>query len=393
MRKYRICIKTKYRKGIFIPTFIVWFSTEILFNTTLKSILGVEIQRCNDFFAWLVFVLLFFQIFFINKYKKEEIIPIILVSIVFIIATVRADNRVVLSAWMFVVAARDISLKKVIKFAYYILIIMIMLVILLFMSGIIEDKTMIRYPEYTIRHSLGFSHPNQLGLRVFQLVLCHLYLRKNIINLVDILFIVSAAIFCKVVPNSQTAYGSLIILVVLVLIYQIIKNNNNLYIKVYTVCMLSIAICSNILSVVFGILDLRKIPILLDIDLFLSSRFSVTHDVYKIYGITLWGQKVYVTDTERQLVGITKKLFLDNAYMSLLIRFGIASLLIFSVAYYFQMKREIIKGDYMLVIIFCLYSIYGVMETGLYSLTHNIFLIALSDVIYCVKTKMVNREM
>ena len=46
------------------------------------------------------------------------------------------------------------------------------------------------------------------------------------------------------------------------------------------------------------------------------------------------------------------------------------------------MKAMTAKKKYVLVIILFLYSLYGAMEPALYMITHNIFLIAFSEILY-----------
>jgi hypothetical protein len=41
-----------------------------------------------------------------------------------------------------------------------------------------------------------------------------------------------------------------------------------------------------------------------------------------------------------------------------------------------------VRKEYVLVIILFLYSLYGIMENGLYMVTQNIFLIAFSDLLF-----------
>ena len=46
------------------------------------------------------------------------------------------------------------------------------------------------------------------------------------------------------------------------------------------------------------------------------------------------------------------------------------------------MREMIVQKQYVFVIILFLYALYGTMESGLYQITHNIFLIAFAVLLY-----------
>lgn len=49
-------------KSLYMYIFIFWYSTEILFNSTLDNILGVSVDNISNLIAWMVFGLLMLQI-------------------------------------------------------------------------------------------------------------------------------------------------------------------------------------------------------------------------------------------------------------------------------------------------------------------------------------------
>ena len=48
-------------KSLYMYIFIFWYSTEILFNSTLDNILGVSVDNISNLIAWMVFGLLMLQ--------------------------------------------------------------------------------------------------------------------------------------------------------------------------------------------------------------------------------------------------------------------------------------------------------------------------------------------
>ncbi len=372
--------KKDFFKHFFVFTFGLWYSTEIIFNTTLKSVLGIQIDILNNIVNWLVFILLMVQIIFMQSYKKKELMIIILITLPVTISTGLSGNRSLLSVWMFIVGAKEVSFDRIIKIAYRILQIMIPLVVFLRMLRIIDDYMIMRGSIQ--RFSLGFSHPNQLGLRIFQLTLCYCYINRAKLSLLSCCKIVFAIVFTIIIPNSQTAYISLIVFLILILIYKYMENQRHIFTEIFAKSLLVGALALNTISIVLAYIDVNKNAILSQIDKWMSVRFSWCHKVWQIYGISFWGQKVYVLGEETKILGIGNRLWLDNAYVTILLRYGILVFLITSFTYIYLIGSMAIRKEYILVVILFLYALYGLMENGLFMLSHNIFLLAFSDLLY-----------
>ncbi len=285
-----------------------------------------------------------------------------------------------MSAWMFIVAAKNVEFKQIIHTAYKILLIMIPIIFLLCLAGIIDNRILMR--GSVRRYSLGFSHPNQLGLRTFQLAACHCYVDKDKLGKWNYVIIFLLTVFLVRIPNSQAAYITMGMFLFMLLTYKYIVRNKAMYIDLFKKCMLFGTFCLSLFSVIFSGINTNKYYILAKLDSWLSSRFSVCHKVWSLYGVSFFGQRIYVTEDERRLVGIKNPLWLDNAYVSILLRYGILVFLIFCFGYLYLIKIVEMQKDDVLMIILFLYALYGTIETGLYMITHNIFLIAFSVLIY-----------
>lgn len=372
--------KKNFFQNFYIFIFVLWYSTEIIFNSTLECLFDISIDIWNNFVNWAVFAFLMIHILFMQSYKKREIVVIILITLPIIISTILSGNRNLLSLWMFVVGAKEISFSRIVRVAYRILLIMVPVVILLWLVGLIEDHTVMRGDIR--RLSLGFSHPNLLGTRIFQLVLCHSYINKDIINMWNYCYIILAAFFVVKVPNSQTAYISLIALLVLLIIYEYVRNQKPKFVKLYAGGLLIGAALCAVISIILSFIDVNKSSVLKQIDIWISGRFSWGHRVWRIYGISLMGQKIYTSSEEVRLIGLSSRLWLDNAYLSLLLRYGILIFLMFTFFYICLIYKKFVQKQYILVIILFLYAMYGIMECGLYMIGNNIFLIIFADLLY-----------
>lgn len=357
---------------------ILWISGEILLNSTIQRILFWESKDVNDAMAYIILGLLLFQIVFFQRYQINELVVICAITVPIVIATLNSSHNTMMSTWIFIVAAKYLELDKFIKKVYIVQIIMILLVIGLFLTGYIEET--IIYRDSVIRHSLGFSHPNMLGVRVFQLVVCRSYLVRKNIRITDVIITLLAAYFVYRVPNSKTAYYSLIILSVFMTIHIL-----SLMINSETVWMMNwcyvVALVVNFGSVALSVIDVNKYSVLRTIDRALSRRFSHCHSTLRFYGISIWGQNIQ-NIVKRHMIGRYYHFLLDNSYLSILLRYGIVVFLIFSGLYLTTMYYLIKNKQYMLVSIICMFAIYGIMENNFFSMSQNIFLITISYPIY-----------
>lgn len=377
-----------YFRNFYMCIFFIWYSTEIIFNTTLKSIVGVPIETVSDMVNWLIFAMLMVQIIFFQSYKKREIVIIIGITLPIICATILSGSKSILSAWMFIVAAKNIDFDKVVHAAYRILLFMVPMVAFLCLTGFIEDND--RYMKWNMqRFSLGFLHPNNLGLRFFQLAVCHCYINKNKLRSANYFFIIVAIVLTLAIPKSQTAFIGLTVLLILMLLYKYIREQKKI-LNIFLDNLFAGTILFYLLSVFLMYINVNQYWILSKIDKWMSERFSYAHTAWLIYGTSLFGQRIYITEAERKSVGINRLLYLDNAYASILLRYGILVFILFFLFYILMMKKKIQQKEVMLVIILFLYALYGVMENGLYLITHNIFIIAFSDLLY--NKSMVKKE-
>ena len=328
--------------------------------------------------TYFISLLLFIQIVFFQTYAIEELVIIVPISILILLITINSQEFYILSSWLFIIAFKEADLDQVVRIAFKSLTFGIIAVIGLWAIGTIPDK--IAYRGLNIRHSLGFSHPNQMGFAFFQWILCYFYIRWEKIRLADIMLSCVLALFVHKVADSQTAVACILLLALFVIAVKILDyfnlNYRAMLSRVCTVGSLVFMIGSLILTWI----DVKQYAILKAFDLSLSSRFSVCHQILRLYGSSLFGQKVYVGDAARTRLGITYKTYMDNAYATLWLRFGVVFIFFFIVVYCFQYRK--FKSVPKVTMILFIYSIYGIMESGLFQLYHNIFLLLIAFLLY-----------
>lgn len=366
--------------NLFLFALSLWFVGEILAFTTLDSVAGIRASLLNELNDYLVLFLLFFQIIFLQEYTRKELLQISVISIIILLSAIIASSMKLLNVWLFVMAAKNTDLDSIIRRAYLILLIMIPVVVLLNSIGWIDNR--ITYRAEIVRYSLGFQHPNILGIRIFQLLACHFYVHRRQIRIRDYIYLLLAVFFTFKVPNSQTAYISLLVLLGTSVLYSAFEKYHKNMLTLYQNALILGAVMFNILSVLWSVTAISPGSFVDRVNSFMSVRFSSCHQVYKTYGITLWGQYFIASMSTAKLSRLSELLYLDNAYMFLLLRMGVVAYFLFSLVYILNMFQCREKKQGMLLVILFVYALYGVMEQGLFMLTQNIFLVSFASLLY-----------
>ncbi len=357
--------------------FAFWFTTEVFQGINLQSIAGIPLEALAEVQAILTLTMLVIQIAWFQDYTKREFWCIAGITVLLGVSMLLSGARNLFSAWLFIVASQKVDFDKIVGLAYRILLVTLVAVILLYFAGVIPDP--LYYRGERLRLSLGFMHPNTFGMRLFQLSTCHFYLRRDRLRWWDSALLLAFAAFAYVVPNSQTATIGILFTVLVML-------GIRLKVKISVWWAVSFAACMPVVSVVLSWVDLQKYPVLARIDRLLSSRFTCVHTVWQRYGVTIFGNRIYVTPEERALIGLEQHLWLDNAYGSILLRHGIAVLLLFTAGYLYTICWHGKRRHGVLVCFLVLYAVYGVEENYLHMLSFNIFLLAMAPVLYGQRT-------
>ncbi len=371
-------------KYLFEITVVLWFSSEIILNSTVEYVFFWEHAAFNKAMAVIVLGLLLVEILFFQNYSSKELMVWALIMFPILLGTIISGSNSIISTMLFVIAAKNMEFDRVAKLSHLVLMIMIPVVLYLFFSGRITEVTF--YRESILRHSWGFVHPNWLGMRVFQFVISYFYLKKYNLKLFDFAFIIASLYFVYRIPNCKTAYYALGVLLVLIGVYFFLDFFENGR-KVYEDILVGISIFANLFSVFMSLVDLKSQTFLKIIDRFLSRRFSNCHTAMKVFGIHLFGEEIDLH--VKRMNSTIQLLYLDNAYMTILLRYGALAYLGFSLLFFATVLYCKKKAMIELLTVLCLYSVYGIMEKNFFMLTQNIFLLTMSFPIY--NTMLENR--
>lgn len=365
---------------LFLGTYTFWFVLKFINLTTLTSVAGIPIDLLNDFAGYLTFGMLMVQIIFCQEYTWMELFAMGIVAAIIVPVTLRSSNFALIYLLMFVAAAKKTDFDAVIRHVYRLLLVLVPMVIVLCGAGLIRDSVL--YRNNIARHSLGFSHPNTLGQIIFQLMACHFYVNRIRLRARNYCLLLAATLFAYIVPNSQTCCICLVVLLLAFAADGVCGHFGEAVRKIYGYALAGAALLFNVLSVTWSVGGVKAGTLIARIDSLLSIRFSACHRVFQLYGVRLFGNHVLYGMNIDKTARLYERLYLDNGYMTLLLCFGLVGYGIFSLAFLATMMRCISRSRSALLIILFVFALYGVMESGIFQIIENIFLICFSDLLY-----------
>ena len=202
--------------------------------------------------------------------------------------------------------------------------------------------------ENTIRYSLGFLHPNTLGMFcIFVGMLFFVKIKK--LSITNSLFFVFLSLFCYFVPNSISATFLILFLLVLAFICNYIDIQQVDKTKIFfTICFLVSLVFFVVLFVGttgYGEGFIRFFPGEL------WARFTMGNDALQKYGFSLFGNHEILQST-----------IVDSAYYYLILVKGIIPTLFYVLFYVMAIKKSLDYNDIRLLVIQLLVLIYGLSE-------------------------------
>ena len=367
------------KQHYFLFIFWLWVIPQSIKLTSLYSLYNTPIDYINTISDYSVLLLALLYIFLYQKYSKSDFAKIVVIGILSIISAFRCHNFSLVSLFIIVVAAGDINIEKILKKYFHFGVFFVLITILLSFVGFIPDEVIIRYRD--VRHSMGFRHPNILGIEVAQFVIIYMYLHRTNKFLKTVVLSVLSIIFLYFVPNSRTAYLLIGVIFFLFMIIQILerkkKSTRHLFIALFI-----LAIVFNVFSIYFGITNgrsfLQNILGLPEQYTTALARITGGYDAYRIYGVHLFGTEVILDIQESWGIG---HIWLDNTYLTLLIRYGIIMYIVFSFSYYYLMHIKKESNVYLFIILFG-YCVYGVLEPSMFIFVYNDFLLFYKDILF-----------
>lgn len=315
-----------------------------------------------------------------KKYTRNQLIIVLIITTALFASYFVAKSRTLLMVWLLIAISKNIELKKFIKYDLLIRILFLAIVVALYFAGGTDNYFMYR-SNGTIRSSMGVAHPNDFGAYLMIICFDYIYLKQNNIKVIDYFILVAVSFIISFFSDSKTSQFSILLLVSIIIITNI--NKNRIFEKkIVQIIIKNIFVILTIFIICMSTMYKNNSEISKRFNKVFSNRVSLASKTLENYDIKLFGNSIKFITTKEALETKKTAYVLDNAYMNILMVYGIVAYLISMIASYLLNRKLLLEKEYKLLSIFIVLYFYGFNETGLFKIQFNSFLICLSYLVY-----------
>ena len=305
----------------------------------------------------------------INNYKKftyKKILINIVLTILILISSYFSKSNKILALWLFMLASENIQFDRLIKIDFISKCIFVVCVILLYFAGFARLNDFLTYTGES-RSALGFANPNTFGYYMFSICADLIFMKAGKYNFFHFMFLLMISIFVSNISLSRTSAYLIMILAIVSIFSSIFKKIllTNFFKKLMLFSFALLTIFSVIVSNSYN----SNNDMYYKINLFLSGRLINSYRYVQNYDIKIFGQEIDIQNYNGH------SLYLDNAYLKLLLNEGLVSYFLIFVVYIRTIKKSYQTKNNLLITIMFIYMIYGLFENSMFWITGNIFLL------------------
>lgn len=265
-------------------------------------------------------------------------------------ATLTTGKTGILLSVMLMIAVKDSDREKLIELILKLWAVCISIMIILVSLGIVTDKVVSENGKTW--HGMGYRTGNLFNATVVILFILYLYYRKTKLTFWEITFVLFSNFVVYKFSASRTGLIMGVFAVLLACLLKLAQENRRI------LKMIMAGLCAGIFIVV---LSSFIIPVLYDGD-WGSNRFP--NVVNRAMTGRIQHAKTVMTSDPVTLFGNTGELtaFIDNAYVFLVMKYGIAVSVMICVVYFLAVKSMVNREDIYAVYVVSLFVVFGFTE-------------------------------
>ena len=366
----RIQDKTGRSPGqlVFWPTFCLLVVIHCLWNTSLIYLdvwwlTGVKLLRYG------LYVIVLFKCFFLTRYEKSDLFACALFLGLSGLSFFFAGDSTLLEFSLIVLFAKDMPARKLLMVLTSIKFLAVVLTISFSCIGILPT---LQYQngDAGAYNTFGFCHRNVLGANMVFLCLSWFYLRFRKISLWDLLLWLALSIVTYYLAVSRSSLLMMLAITAgMFLAQQMRKAIRDIPHLRKLICgfFLFLLICSALCTIFYR----ADSPFWALLDKFFTKRLRFANYCLENYGLSVFGQNLpFVSSMEAQMGG-SAKLILDNAYMRVILYYGIIPGFCFLFYYFRCLDTACRQKNIPLAAAMLFFAVYGLSERFMLGVFYN----------------------
>lgn len=309
----------------------------------------------------------------VTDYSFIEILFMGAVMVLLGYVYLRTDEKTLIISAISIFGCKKVDVRKVLKYTLLVYVIGMTLTISMVILGKVQGELHTLYKggiEYKI-NDFGFSHPNSAynHLLMIALMIVAVWqerLRWYHYGIMTFIMFVAYKVFF-----SRTGFLIYLLLCMVIGILHIIKWDKFKKVLFFILNLIPAEIFT--LSYILMIWYDKGNPFVNNLNSFVTGRIMLSSQAYKYAGLSWFG--AVKSDWMNWL-------FIDNAYLSILIRYGIIVCVLCSVTYSLTCYRIWKAGEYYILTILSIISVYAFMEYMVVNVTWNPLLLFISVLLF-----------
>lgn len=364
-----------YYAAFFLYSLVVGFEA-----TTFEDIAFGSLSLLLDLAQVVVLALLMLKMLMERANPGSWLLVLCLLLVGFVSWRQSGDSKLF---WciIFIVCGEEIRIRNLAVASLCALLAVVTVTVTCAYYGAIEDIIYAR-SDGTIRHAMGFDHPNKFGLYFFMICTNIAIIRFEKPILPSVILLMISAFVCIVVANSRTTAILSIVEALLLVLFRTPRTDRGKYRTIHLSVV--IMVFSLVVSLYFMVFYDSSNALHAMLDEFTNTRLYWAHRQLTMAPLTLLGNDYvscgplfYSSD------GSPVFFYVDNAYACLILKYGLIPSLLFLAAWMVVVRDEARRAELNVVLFgLTVLAIYGIMESYPLAISCNFFLISVSKYLY-----------
>lgn len=336
-------------------------------------------------FAGLALVLL--KIFLFDDLDLKWLAIDAIVLILLLITWRTSKEFSLFSMGIFVLGARNVDFKRIIKIYFYAGMLLLAFVVISAMGGLIRNLVYRRDMTNIVRQSFGIAYPTDFAAHVLYLILAYAYLKFGKIKWYDYAVFLAAAVFLVKFSDARLSAYAIILSIPVLWIGQRAQTDHLLS-RFIASFYWTVPILSAYLVIIASYFFTPSNKILTKVNNASSGRLFLGHKAISEYGFSMFGKQIIehgwggANGLKMSQNAPANYFFVDSSFLRMTILYGIIMAIIILLAMTKISWESFQKGSFALASIIVIVSVSAVVEQRLLDLAYDPFLIALLANVY-----------
>ena len=336
-------------------------------------------------FAGLALVLL--KIFLFDDLDLKWLAIDAIVLILLLITWRTSKEFSLFSMGIFVLGARNVDFKRIIKIYFYAGMLLLAFVVISAMGGLIRNLVYRRDMTNIVRQSFGIAYPTYFAAHVLYLILAYAYLKFGKIKWYDYAVFLAAAVFLVKFSDARLSAYAIILSIPVLWIGQRARTDHLLS-RFIASFYWTVPILLAYLVIIASYFFTPSNKTLTKVNNASSGRLFLGHKAISEYGFSMFGKQIIehgwggANGLKMSQNAPANYFFVDSSFLRMTILYGIIMAIIILLAMTKISWESFQKGSFALASIIVIVSVSAMVEQRLLDLAYDPFLIALLANVY-----------